>query len=211
MTEAKLPYHHGDLRAALLAAGEAELEAVGVEGFSLRSVARRAGVSHAAPAHHFGDVTGLMSALAEEGFRLFLASMQAGEAAAEASPRDRLTAAGLGYIDFALAHPALFRLMFASSRPDFAGSGLAAAADASFAHLVGSVSALLGRPALEDREGRTVVAAAWAICHGLADLAVSDRLGKAGPVAGEDRRGYLAGVIETVLPPDRPSPGPRPR
>eukprot|EP01036_Dinobryon_divergens_P003443 gene3443-4542_t len=53
-------YHHGDLRAALLAAAEDELAARGVEGFSLRQVAKRAGVSHAAPAHHFGDAAGLL-------------------------------------------------------------------------------------------------------------------------------------------------------
>ena len=69
----KLPYHHGDLAAALLAAAEAELAEKGVEAFSLRSVAKRAGVSHAAPAHHFGDATGVLTALATEGFRRFLA------------------------------------------------------------------------------------------------------------------------------------------
>ncbi|NRB03591.1 MAG: TetR family transcriptional regulator, partial [Rhodobacteraceae bacterium] len=68
-------YHHGDLRAALIEAGLQELEATGTEAFSLRKVARRAGVSHAAPAHHFGDVTGLLTALAAEGFRRFVVAM----------------------------------------------------------------------------------------------------------------------------------------
>lgn len=58
------PYHHGDLRAALLHAAEEELAERGMEAFSLRSVAKRAGVSHAAPAHHFGDAQGLLTALA---------------------------------------------------------------------------------------------------------------------------------------------------
>src|SRR5262252_290185 len=61
------PYHHGNLRAALLEAAEAELEAQGIEAFSLRGVAKRAGVSHAAPAHHFGDANGLLTGLAAEG------------------------------------------------------------------------------------------------------------------------------------------------
>ena len=64
---AERPYHHGNLRAALLEAAEAELEAMGIERFSLRAVAKRAGVSHAAPAHHFGDATGLLTALAAIG------------------------------------------------------------------------------------------------------------------------------------------------
>ena len=69
-------YHHGDLRAALLAAGEEVLEESGVAGFSLRHVARRVGVSHSAPAHHFGDAQGLLAALATDGFRRFLAAMR---------------------------------------------------------------------------------------------------------------------------------------
>ena len=67
-------YHHGDLRAALIEAALAELEETGPEGFSLRKVARRAGVSPAAPARHFKDVTGLLTALAAEGYRRFRAT-----------------------------------------------------------------------------------------------------------------------------------------
>ena len=80
------PYHHGALRAALLAAAEAELAETGIERFSLRSVAKRAGVSHAAPAHHFGDTGGLLTALAAEGFTRFLATQHAREAAAPQVP-----------------------------------------------------------------------------------------------------------------------------
>ena len=83
-------YHHGDLRAALLAAAETELDERGVESFSLRGVARRAGVSHAAPAHHFRDVRGLLTALAAEGFARFLAAQRAREAAAGADPHNRM-------------------------------------------------------------------------------------------------------------------------
>ena len=86
-------YHHGDLRAALLEAGEAELAEHGVEGFSLRGVAKRAGVSHAAPAHHFRDANGLLTALAAEGFRRFVAKQRA--APGRRRP-DRAVAAGGG-------------------------------------------------------------------------------------------------------------------
>ena len=87
--------------------------------FSLRSVAKRASVSHAAPAHHFSDTGGLLTALATEGFRRFLETQAAREGQAACEPSAQLLAAGLGYVDFALARPALFRLMFGSDRADF--------------------------------------------------------------------------------------------
>jgi len=137
------PYHHGDLRAALLAAGEAELAERGIEGFSLRSVAKRAGVSHAAPAHHFGDVGGLLTALATEGFLRFQAALDAREAGVT-DPRERALRAGLGYLDFATARPALFRLIFSSAKPDVTDPAFQAAAEAAYQHLVGLVKAMGG-------------------------------------------------------------------
>src|SRR3974377_2347881 len=105
--EPSRPYHHGDLRAALLEAAAEEIGAVGVAQLSLRARARRAGVSHAAPAHHFGDKTGLLTALAAEGFRILHR---------HTSPTlgrpDALVRAGEQYVAFALAHPAHFSVMF---------------------------------------------------------------------------------------------------
>lgn len=161
-------YHHGDLRAALLAAAEAELADRGVEAFSLRQVAKRAGVSHAAPAHHFTDAGGLLTALAADGFRRFLAAQATREAQANPDPRGQLVAAGLGYIDFALASPALFRLMFGSDRPDFSDPDLCAASDAAYLHLQQQVQATGGGPA--------DIAAVWSLAHGLADLMTAGRL-----------------------------------
>ena len=85
-------YHHGDLRAALLHAAEVELEHNGIEAFSLRKVAKRAGVSHAAPAHHFGDVSGLLTALAVVGNRRFIKCMAEAEIDAT-DAEDRLVSA----------------------------------------------------------------------------------------------------------------------
>ena len=73
------PYHHGALRPALLAAAEAVIAERGVDGFSLRETARRAGVSPAAPAHHFGDARGLLTALATEAFRRFGDALEASD------------------------------------------------------------------------------------------------------------------------------------
>jgi AcrR family transcriptional regulator len=180
------PYHHGDLRSALLAAAETELERRGVESFSLRAVAKRAGVSHAAPAHHFGDVGGLLTALAAEGYRQFQSTLEASETGAT-DARDRAVRAGLGYLDFAMTRPALFRLIFSSERPDFGNEELSVASDAAYRHLVWLVG---------EQGGSVVdVAALWAMSHGIADLAAGRRLKT---IAAMDEAARLA-VIRDLL------------
>jgi AcrR family transcriptional regulator len=169
-------YHHGNLRKTLLDAAEAELAERGIEGLSLRAIAKRAGVSHAAPAHHFRDVKGLLTALAVEGFHRFLAAQKARRSHAGQEPRGMLIAAGLGYIDFALAHPALFRLMFSSDRPDFTDPALAVAAEAAFGALVEDVRRVNGEDPYLSESGMLDVMAAWAVAHGLADLLNSGRM-----------------------------------
>jgi len=163
-------YHHGALHAALLAAAEAELAETGLEAFSLRRVARRAGVSHAAPAHHFGDVGGLLTALAAEGFRQFIAAMEGQQAAASPDPQAQIVAAGHGYIAFATERPALFRLIFSSDRPDFAAAELETESSRAYLHLSRLVSAVTGA------EDPADIAAVWAMAHGLADLMAAGRL-----------------------------------
>jgi AcrR family transcriptional regulator len=196
----RTPYHHGDLRGALLIAAEEELKEKGVEGFTLRGCAKRAGVSHAAPAHHFRDAGALLTALAAVGFARFMNAMDARRSAA-ADPRERLTALGLGYIDFATSEPPLFRLMFASDRPDFDDPELHRVASASFGMLVESVAAIRGT----DHGGETAamldVAAAWSMVHGIADLALSGQLkflDEAG-LAGDPEAVYR-NLIERILP-----------
>lgn len=185
-------YHHGDLRAALLAAAEAELAEKGVEGFSLRSVAKRAGVSHAAPAHHFGDAGGLLTALAVEGFRRFLATQQRREAVADPDPRAQLVAAGLGYVDFARENPALFRLIFSSDRPDFADPALCEAGDAAYGHLAAQVGAAGG--------GEAETAAVWAMAHGLADLLAAGRLRALAGLPADARDAALSAILTRSFP-----------
>ncbi|MFN3992921.1 MAG: TetR/AcrR family transcriptional regulator [Tabrizicola flagellatus] len=185
------PYHHGDLRAALLAAAEEELTEKGVEGFSLRSVAKRAGVSHAAPAHHFVDTVGLLTALATEGFTRFQDTLDAREVGA-ADDRDRAVRAGLGYLEFALARPALFRLIFSSARPDFAAPDLLAAANRAYEHLVGLVAALGG--------GETDVIALWATSHGIADLSAGQKMRTLQGKSPEEREAMIRAVLSRCLP-----------
>lgn len=173
---ARKAYHHGDLRSALLTAAEAELGDKGVEGFTLRGCAKRAGVSHAAPAHHFRDANALLTALATEGFERFVASMRNRQAASDPTPGAQLEAAGLGYIDFAKANPALFRLMFSSNRPEQSDEALSTAASASFDLLVDAIHAVNGVDPRKDSAAMRDVAASWAIVHGLAELTLSGRM-----------------------------------
>ncbi|MBL9051998.1 MAG: WHG domain-containing protein [Tabrizicola sp.] len=185
------PYHHGDLRAALLAAAEIELTEKGVEGFSLRSVAKRAGVSHAAPAHHFGDTNGLLTALAAEGFTRFQDTLDVREIGA-VDARDRAIRAGFGYLEFALARPALFRLIFSSARPDYTSPDLIAAAKRAYDHLVGLVEALGG--------GEADVVALWSASHGLADLIMGRKLRPMVQKSQAEQEALVREVIGRALP-----------
>lgn len=108
-------YHHGDLRAALLKSAEEIIRESGLQGLTLRACARRAGVSHGAPAHHFGNVTGLLTELAADGFERLAESMDPAKAK---NAEDDLQAAGLGYIQFAMKWPEHFRVMYHSELLD---------------------------------------------------------------------------------------------
>jgi AcrR family transcriptional regulator len=169
---ARKTYHHGDLAPALLRAAEVVLRRDGVERLTLRAVAREAGVSHTAPQHHFGDLTGLLSELAAVGFQRFRDMML--RDVADAPERDALPL-GRGYIDFARANPDLFLLMFRSERLDMTRPTLRDSADASFAVLArarGIESTTDAWPL--DRAAR--ITAAWSLVHGLALLAIDGRL-----------------------------------
>jgi AcrR family transcriptional regulator len=187
------PYHHGDLRSALLAAAEVELAERGIEAFSLRSVAKRAGVSHAAPAHHFGDTNGLLTALAAEGYRQLLAAQSRRGAQAAPDPRSQLLASGLGYIDFAMERPALFRLVFGSARPDHAQADLQAAGAAAYTHLTAQVFAAGGRTVADET-------AVWATAHGLADLLSAGRIKGVAAFSRDEQDAVLAGILARSLP-----------
>jgi AcrR family transcriptional regulator len=169
-------YHHGSLREALMRAAERVLERDGVQGLTLRAAAREAGVSHAAPKHHFGDLAGLLSELAIVGFGRLSDFMSAG-LSADMAARDRLNAIGRGYVAFAKAHPALFLMMFRSERLDMARPKLRAAARAGL-EVLASALGPTGSPPSEDeltlaQAGR--VARAWSIVHGFSMLVIDGR------------------------------------
>lgn len=191
-------YHHGDLRQALLAAAEEELKQKGVEGFTLRGCAKRAGVSHAAPAHHFRDADALLTALAEIAFRRFAAAMDKRRGAADPDPDAQLVGLGLGYIDFAVGEPALFKLMFASDRPDFSDPALSDAATGAYRMLVETVCAVKGSD--DDEAAAPDIAAAWGIVHGLAELANAGQLQMFSALDPAKREAVYRDIIARVIP-----------
>lgn len=113
------PYHHGDLRSALLEAGEVMIERVGVEGLSLRELTREIGVSNNAPRRHFPSKQVLLDALALQGFERLGAALNRAASNDEPEFARRLVKVAHAHIRFAVKHPSLFRLMFAAKqRPD---------------------------------------------------------------------------------------------
>jgi AcrR family transcriptional regulator len=184
--KAKGRHHHGALRRALLdAVAEVVLES-GPEAVSLRECARRAGVSHSAAAPHFGDKRGLLTAFATEGNERLAAAMEAAVAAlptaetpaarpAETSPARlaatspaRLAATGRGYIAFARANPAHFRLMFRTDLIDQSDPAWLAAATRSFQILSDAMAAFA--PDMDERGRRARLTLAWSAVHGFCAL-----------------------------------------
>lgn len=170
-------YHHGDLRRALIEAALALLKDHDPRQLSLRELARRAGVSTAAPYRHFSSKADVLAAVAEEGFRGLAAAMRAQIAAAPADPLARFREAGVGYVLFAHAHPAHYRVMFGpelvekSAHPDLAGAALDA-----FDVLMQAIGNCVRAGALPAGDTQRVALAAWAGVHGLASLISAGQL-----------------------------------
>jgi AcrR family transcriptional regulator len=171
-------YHHGHLRSALLASATEVLRERGVEGLTLREVARRAGVSHNAPYHHFADKRALVEALAIEGFRRFAeAFRRAAAAAPDGSHLGRIRAIGEAYVRFAFRDPAMFTLMW---RPELRAVGDRSPVDEagldSYRMLLEEIEA--GQAAGEVTKGDVGLLglAAWSTVHGLAMLVIEGPL-----------------------------------
>jgi AcrR family transcriptional regulator len=194
-------YHHGDLRRALLEGALRFIEQHGLEALSLRELARRLGVSPAAPYHHFADRTALLSELAALGFQQLYATMQAELARAGQDPLERLVCIGRGYLRFASLHPSQFRLMFgtecASATVDPERPGGPA-----FTLLRDVVVAGLAAAGRSNEDPMPAILAMWAVVHGMATLRLDGPLGVMFGQAEFDRladaalqvvRGSLAG------------------
>lgn len=167
-------YHHPNLKQALLKASLAIIRKSGPGAFTLREVARRAGVSHNAPYRHFHNKEDLLAALAAEGFdRLAAAMNKAAETASGAFERFR--ASGRGYVQFALRHPQHFAVMFdVPWRPEQYPEARAAG-DRAFGLLVGFVEACQAEALLPRGDPKPYALLAWATVHGVAKLAIGGR------------------------------------
>ena len=175
------PYHHGDLRQALIQSALAILSETGIAGLSLRAAARRAKVSAMAPYRHFADKDALLAAVAECGFRQLAARLTAAAASAT-DPRGGLAALGVAYVVFACEEPSLFKLMFGPAiETKSAHPALDEAGCACFDALRQAVAAAKFFDGDPDLEG--VSLACWSLVHGLASLIVDGRLAEkdAGP------------------------------
>ena len=160
------PYHHGDLRASLLQAAARWLDEHGPETHPLRELARAAGVSHAAPYHHFAGRDDLLAGVAELAFDR-LADALSAAAAASTDAASALQDIGEAYVRAALAHPAQFRLMFGPMLARKAGHpGLQRAAERAFVVLLEAATAHAPARGLE------LALAGWSLSHGAANLAI---------------------------------------
>jgi AcrR family transcriptional regulator len=202
------PYHHGDLRNALLESALRLIVRQGPDALTLRAVARDAGVSPAAPYRHFADKEALLAALAEGGFRELAREMRV---AAEGGEDEvgRLIAIGSAYVEFARAHPAHFHVMFgpAAARKD-RHPALAQAAAEAYRLLVEAVAAGQQAGALRPEESQGAHAlTAWATVHGLSSLLVDGQLGAVTP--GSSLAAQVHAVLHTLfvgLGAERPGP-----
>jgi AcrR family transcriptional regulator len=171
----KRPYHHGDLKAALLKEAEAILEKDGIQALTLRAASRAVGVAHTAPKNHFGDLTGLLSELAAIGFNRFSEALIAGAEPASDNPAHRMQAMGRAYVGFARAHPGLFSLMFRSERLDASRPALRDAIQGARNALRQAASA---RASGKDQASLRIAAhsaALWSLVHGFSVLLLEGR------------------------------------
>ena len=165
-------YHHGDLREELLRVGELALEELSVGQVTLREIARRAGVSHVAPRHHFPTLGDLLGEIAARGFERFVSVLELAAASSEQQTAEaRLLAMGQAYLAFAHAHPAVYGLMFGKSEQCAPTPHLQQAGNAAWRQLETAVADLVGT-----QQAMSGALTMWATVHGLAMLLMESRL-----------------------------------
>jgi AcrR family transcriptional regulator len=189
---AERPYHHGNLRSALLAQAELTLRERGVQALSLRELARDVGVSHGAPRRHFADRQALLDALAQGGFARLGAELRAAVAGAGEDFQERLAATAAAYVRFATRDAALLELMFAGKHREPAGALHEAAEDA-FAVLFELIEQGQREGALEAGEPERVGLVLFATIQGIAALL------NGGMVAAEQLEELVADAIAHFL------------
>jgi len=193
------PYHHGQLREALATSGRALLEEKGIRGFTLRECARRAGVSHAAPAYHFASIDDLLAELATRGFQELGSAMTTEADRAQGGATSRLVAQGVGYMAFAAGNPALFQLMFSREANRLDTPALATAAGAVRQLQTAAVEAVIPHASGEIKQ--RMVDFAGASIHGFISLLLDGQIGGKDSSRALKARGLslLSAMAETVV------------
>jgi AcrR family transcriptional regulator len=174
----KRPYHHGNLKPALLEAAVGLIAEVGPAAFTLREVARRAGISHNAPYRHFRDKDELLAAVATDGFARLAEELNEAKSEPE-GPNPalrRFLASGVAYVRFGLRYPEHLKVMFDWPLDLERYEELSTTAKRAFSVLVGMVAAAQGEGSLPGGDPLELACVAWSLVHGVAKLAVAQRL-----------------------------------
>jgi AcrR family transcriptional regulator len=190
----------GGTRDRLIATCRSHLDRQGLEGLTLRSIARQAGVSHGAPLRHFAGLGSLLAAVAAQGFRELVGWIDAEVRDAGDDPLDRLRASGRGYVRFAVANPGAFELMFRHERHADQDAELLDAGATAFLQLIGLVEAAQASGWHQDRPAADMAGVVWASVHGLASLWIPGSLGTAvGFTGGTADLDHLVGISLELL------------
>jgi AcrR family transcriptional regulator len=171
----KRPYHHGNLKAELLKAALSLFRETGAQGFTLREVARRAGVSHNAPYRHFQDKDDLLAAVAAEGFARLTSAMKR-SAARGKTPLEQFRLCGRAYIEFALHWPQHFLIMFDLPAALDTNTDYPRAGEEAFATLLSCIVECQNAGSLAQGDPKRLALMAWCMNHGIAKLASSSHL-----------------------------------
>jgi AcrR family transcriptional regulator len=199
VTIAARPYHHGNLRDALLRAGERALETGGAQDLSLRELAREVGVSHAAPRRHFADKQALLDALAHAGFEQLGEILATAITAAGPDFDARLLGLARAYVAYATEHPALVELMFASKHQAGAPPELTEAGERAFAPALAAVADGQAAGAVVPGDPERVAIVAFAAIQGLVAFANNGMLD-----GGEPLEGLLEEAVQRLVQGLRP-------
>ncbi len=196
----KQPHHHGHLRQALIQAGIDLLNEGGLSALTLRRCAARAGVSHAAPAHHFKGLSGLLSAIVARGYAQFSQTMIEERAKAPDDPRARLAAICNGYLRFAQENDALFVLMFSPQKLDFNNAELARESEVAYNVLVDACAPF--QHGQGNNQATEIMI--WSLVHGFAVLSRRERAGAADKMPPQLRFEDILPQLELRDPPTSP-------
>ena len=197
----KSKYHHGDLRSALLEAGEQVLADKGIEGFTLRSVARAAGVSHSAPAHHFKSVNDFFAALTAQSFqRLRDQLKEARNENEQSSPAERIQAVLRAYFHYAQQHPQSFRLMFRFNTLGHEDEQVMQIARDAFIELIEVICEFhQGDIDFYAEQNKANILMLWSLVHGYTHLELEGQLDSSDYFGGAEKIKRLANMIGRVL------------